>query len=420
MISIHESVRKKLLENPIHREIIIKFPDDDIADIGSENIIADSFELTQSICDGDFELGGCIAGRLSVKVVNVEVPLNNKRINVFIKQKYGSGDLTPAANLLPSETLCPGMQAKTFEHILFCGTIESSLRQKNRSVKEIIAYDDFYLMSRLNCKDWVSQYVARRQQAGSNITLGNFTDALLDQLDLAVGRDIPRQDMYGFSLNMSSALPFYHYINDVHKLDEALSDKVTALDMFKACCELNGTFGIIDDNGTIGRVSLVKITGQVTSKKPVDETITSYADLTFEEYVTRNINKLRFKYNKNQNYDYTYNASKESWYIADNIITKCCTSVGELLTNFYKKIDDTLTSNYIFGDILSYRPFTADVFARWWLEPGDKIAIKTGYNDTETVESFVLSRTLKGINGMRCIIKATGTEFLGKDEISSG
>ena len=57
------------------------------------------------------------------------------------------------------------------------------------------------------------------------------------------------------------------------------------------------------------------------------------------------------------------------------------------------------------------------MFARWWLEPGDKVAIKTGYNDTETVESFVLSRTLKGINGMHCIIKATGTEFLGKDEI---
>ena len=143
----------------------------------------------------------------------------------------------------------------------------------------------------------------------------------------------------------------------------------------------------------------------------------SYADLTFEEYVTRNINKLRFKYNKNQNYDYAYQTTKESWYIAENIITKCCTSVNELITNFYKQIDDTHISNYIFGDILSYRPFTADVFARWWLEPGDKVAIKTGYNDTETVESFVLSRTLKGINGMHCIIKATGTEFLGKDEI---
>lgn len=415
MINIAESLRKKLLENPIHREIIIKFPDDDIADIGSENIIADSFELTQSICDSDFELGGCIAGRLSVKVVNIEAPLNNKRIKVFIKQKYGRGDLTPATNLFPGEALYPGMQAKTLEHVLFCGTIDSSLRQKNRGVKEIIAYDDFYLMSQIKCKNWVSQYVARRQQAGNNITLANFTNALLDQLDLAVGRDIPRQNTQG--LNMSSALQFYHYINDVNKLDEALSDKVTVLDMYKACCELNGTFGIIEGSGTIGRESLVKIVGQATSKKIVDETIMSYADLTFEEYVTRNINKLRFKYNKNQNYDYAYQTTKESWYIAENIITKCCTSVNELITNFYKQIDDTHISNYIFGDILSYRPFTADVFARWWLEPGDKVAIKTGYNDTETVESFVLSRTLKGINGMHCIIKATGTEFLGKDEI---
>lgn len=86
MINIAESVRKKLLENPIHREIIIKFPDDDIADIGSDNIIADSFELTQSICDGDFELGGGIAGRLSVKVVNIESSLNNKRIRCILNK----------------------------------------------------------------------------------------------------------------------------------------------------------------------------------------------------------------------------------------------------------------------------------------------------------------------------------------------
>ena len=89
--------------------------------------------------------------RTSMRNVNIEAPLNNKRIKVFIKQKYGSGDLTPATNLFPGEALYPGMQAKTLEHVLFCGTIDSSLRQKNRGVKEIIAYDDFYLMSQIKC-----------------------------------------------------------------------------------------------------------------------------------------------------------------------------------------------------------------------------------------------------------------------------
>ena len=55
---------------------------------------------------------------------------------------------------------------------------------------------------------------------------------------------------------------------------------------------------------------------------------------------------------------------------------------------------------------------------RWWLECGDKVSIKTGFTDTETVDSFVFERTLKGTNGMRVGITANGTEYLGKDEIN--
>ena len=89
--------------------------------------------------------------------------------------------------------------------------------------------------------------------------------------------------------------------------------------------------------------------------------------------------------------------------------------MGELVTAF----NNNNGNNYIFYDLYSYRPFSADVFARWWLEPGDKVKIKTGYDDTETVESFVFERTIKGINGMRVTLKAQGTEFIGKDEIES-
>ena len=46
------------------------------------------------------------------------------------------------------------------------------------------------------------------------------------------------------------------------------------------------------------------------------------------------------------------------------------------------------------------------------------MSIKTGFTDTETVDSFVFERTLKGTNGMRVGITANGTEYLGKDEIN--
>lgn len=130
------------------------------SEIGSKNIIADSFELKQSICDdGEFTLGGCIAGQLTIQIIGIEQALNNKRINVFIRQTYSKGDLLPADSLYPADTLFPGAQTETIEKPIFSGTINSSLRQKNRAVKEIIAYDDIYIMSQIKCKNWFLGYV---------------------------------------------------------------------------------------------------------------------------------------------------------------------------------------------------------------------------------------------------------------------
>lgn len=410
MINIAESVRKKLLENPIHREIIIKFPDDDIADIGSDNIIADSFELTQSICDGDFELGGGIAGRLSVKVVNIESSLNNKRIRVYIKQKYGNGDLFPNEKLLPNETLYPGMQEATVERPLFYGTIDSSLRQKNRGVKEIIAYDDIYLLSQIKCKSWLTGYIGYT----SEITLGKLIKAALGTTDI----ESSKINDNSINFNYSKVLSWVGSSEGLapSRVGDILDDDITVLDLLKAYCELNAQFAVIDNLGRINPVRLFKYSSGKTEKKVLSEDIRYYADLSFEEYTTSPINLIRFYYNKNQLCDYGRSAEKQSWYVSKNDICKCLDDIGEIITAF----NDNNGANFIFHDLYSYRPFTADVFARWWLEPGDKVAIRTGYDDTETVESFVLSRTLKGINGMRCIIKATGTEYLGKDEITSG
>ncbi len=101
-------------------------------------------------------------------------------------------------------------------------------------------------------------------------------------------------------------------------------------------------------------------------------------------------------------------------YISDNIITACCTDIAGIVTSF----NDNKGNNYIFYNLYAYRPFKADVYGRWWLECGDKVSIKTGFTDTETVDSFVFERTLKGTNGMRVGITANGTEYLGKDEIN--
>lgn len=405
MLSIPNEIKPLLLENSIHREIIIRFPnaaEGEISEIGSSNIIAESFELKHSICDDkEFVIGGCIAGQLTIQVVGIEQALNNKRINVFIRQTYSTGDLLPSDTLYPSDDLFPGPQKATIETQIFSGTIDSSLRQKNRSVKEIIAYDDMYLMSQTKCATWFLGYVEHSIVDKPLKTLATvLIESSTDVGTKAIGRNFNDEKI----LKMN-----YDTVKSVVK------DNMVVTDLLKAYCELNACFAIINNYGNLVLKKLYKATSSATEKKPVDEEINAYADLSFEEYTTRPINRIRFKYNKDQNYDYGHSATRQSWYVSDNIITSCCSDVGELVTAF----NNNKGNNYIFNDLYSYRPFSADVFARWWLEPGDRVKIKTGYDDTETVESFVFERTIKGINGMRVTLKAQGTEFIGKDEIEN-
>lgn len=410
MITLDTETKALLLENSVQREIIIRFPDateDEITEIGSSNIIADSFELTHSICDSkEFVLGGCIAGQFTICVVGIEQALNNKRINVFIRQTYGTGDLYPSDELYPSEELYPGLQKETVEIQIFSGTIDSSLRQKNRSVKEIVAYDDIYRMSQTKCGKWLLGYIEHT----TDFTLRELIYAAFENLEISTGILI---NLYstGLSFNDTKVLSM-----DLSVAENVIKDDTTFVDLLISYCELNACFGIIDNEG---RLKLIKLYNQAssasTAKKAVDEIILSYKELTFEEYITRPINRIRFKYKNNSNFDYGHSSTRESWYVSNNLITCCCTGINELVTAF----NDNNGNNYIFYDLYSYRPFTADIFARWWIEPGDKVQIKTGYDDTEVVESFVFERTIKGINGMRVTLKAQGTEFLGKDEIES-
>ena len=80
------------MNDSLQREIIISFPDDDIPNITGGNIVYESLELTQAISDGkEFKLGSCIAGQLTVRVINVDTELNGKRIKVIMKQSYSKG-----------------------------------------------------------------------------------------------------------------------------------------------------------------------------------------------------------------------------------------------------------------------------------------------------------------------------------------
>ena len=403
MIRIDAATRNLLLNNSVHREIVLRFPDDDI-EITSANIVSESFELTQSICDGkDFTLGGGVVGTMQIKLIGVAGELTGKRVTAYVKQTYSANRLVPSASLVPSSSLIIGEQSSTVEYPLFTGKVRSMKRQRNRSVKLLTAYDCMYDFSKttiiLEALTGYAAYTSSR-----DVTLRGFITTMLNtKFDNIIYNDDTAHFVDTYLLSLRS-----EYIT------AAAKNGVSLLSLLQAYAEANAGFIVCDGSGNLHVRSLSKYSDASlhTAKKDVAEVIPSYHSLTFEEYTVKPIQYIRFKYQDKK--DFAYGSSKNnSWYLSDNIILRMCESISTIVMAMHAEN----RSNYIFGNLLTFQPFKADVFARWWLEPGDRVQIKTGYNDIETIDSFVLSRKIKGINGMSVTIEAKAKEYLGNMEI---
>ncbi len=399
MYKISEELKENYLNNTISREVILRFPDDDF-EIGSENIISESFELKNSIMDEQsFTLGGCIASEMKIKVFNINQSLQNKKIVVFLKIKYLS-QLFPSNNIFPSNNLYPGFGNIENEYPLFLGYVESAKRDKQqRTIKEIIAYDKFYDASqrKANGENYniISDYYTHGTQ---EIALNEFGNALL------IGYSENEFVLNSNGVNAKSKL----YFNDENLMKESEKTKDSILSLARAVFELKSAFGYIDESGNIKELEIYdKIKNQI-----VDETISAYMSLEVEEYITAPITRLDLIYNKDNFFVYSY--SDSSIYEMENEITKWCSDVSNLARSFYVRSPNEEKS-YLFNSIYCYRPYRIEVLNRWWINVGDYIQVNTGYADLQSFNSFVFSKTISGINSMRITLEAKGTQYLGKE-----
>lgn len=406
MIQLSQETRDLLLNNSVHREIILRFPDDDF-EIGSSNIVSESFELNQSICDGkSFKLGGGVVGKMEISVIGIDAELTGKKVNVFLKSTYSLNRLVPSPTLYPSPTLLIGEPRETVEHQLFSGKIYSAKKQKNRAVKKLTAYDAMYDFSKISVtSDALTSYA----QHYPTPQLKRFVTDLASWCDYD---DITADQTGGFQNNRL-------LLFDEDSIRACAKKGVKMSEILKAYAEANAGFMICAGDGSLRVKSLSEYVYPgtpvfTTQKKSVDEVITAYRSLSFEEYVTEPITWLSFLYQNDKKYLYG-SSEANSWYVSENIIFRMCSNISHFATGMW----DTNGANYIFYYLLTFRPFKADVFARWWLEPGDRVQIRTGYNDVETVDSFVLSRKIKGINGMSVTIEAKGSRYLDNKEVDS-
>lgn len=197
-------------------------------EIDSEYIVAESFELKNAISDeSELKLGGCIISEMRIQLFddkNVFANLTGKKIEVKISQDYTEGILYPNNNICPSIEITPLYTKKTTSEVkIFCGFVNSVKRQKNRRIREIIAYDELYKLS---------TYKAR-------LGLWRIVDTSTEQIDCN------RLFEWIIEGNFKAHDPFMQFINSSSKLSlskdlimEIMDNDTSMLDILKALCEM--------------------------------------------------------------------------------------------------------------------------------------------------------------------------------------
>ena len=380
----------------INRLLEIRFPNNDHDTIKSENIVAESMVITRSLCDGNFNLGGCIATSCEIQLIGI-LPdsIQGKRIQVVATQQWYADEA-----IYPSDTLTPGIN-KIYPGMhpllslggryFFTGTIDTAKRQSNRQIVKVTAYDDLYILGNKNVYTWFYNFAL-------NSPDGKITDLTSSLLSSQLS-DLQYYNLHGrngndkIALNLSASL-----------VENKCKGNLLALDVLKAICELTNCFGYINEKGVYYVVDIKGNNANAVS-------ISTYESLSFEEYETQIFDGIVLCYGENKRYIYGRASSYEQpscYYCKDNVIANCCkdsTTAGY----FGKNLAD---ASRLLNQDYCYRPFSLkidDNFAKD-VKLGSKVKIATGFStgDVQYVNSFVLKDRITGIVNLTHEFSAEG------------
>jgi len=193
----------------------------------------------------------------------------------------------------------------------------------------------------------------------------------------------------------------------------SFTDTLNATDLYNGFLELFGSFGKVSRNGDIETVVISQST-------PVAMTPAEYSELWWDEYDVESVGTVTYKY-----YDtptsselvgtYTLTGGGASTYQMNNNYALLNLSVTpteagtETVAEFVNQI---LASLFVpkLPDI-NFTPVTLDAIGLPYIEAGDYLEIDDA--DGGTVGTYVLSRTLSGIQVLTDSIESKGGEVLG-------
>ncbi len=363
------------------KQLIIEF---DNTVITNEDLFDQTMTLEESLCsEEELRFGACEASVLKFKAANIVAPMINKWLSVKM-----------VLNNHAEEPFIIG-RYKVAEDKLTA----------DKQWREITAYDAMYDIINADMAAWYNSVFPDSSQS---IPLEQFRNSFM------------------FFFNLEQVVPKGGLVNDRINIEKTIQpEQISGKDIITAICEINGCFGHIGRDGKFHYIYLPQAiqglypandlypdhapdylpwqqrTGHLYPQDPKSTRIGAdgtYIECKYEDYLCKTIDKLQVRQEENDIGAIVGRTGDNCYVIEDNFLVygKGNDELHEIANRIFNKITDVV-----------YRPFNADVKGNPCFEVGDPVRITTKY---ELIESYILQRTLKGIQALRDNYVSDGVE----------
>lgn len=376
--------------------------DDGKINITNTELHQEKFELTESLCsEQELTFGSCEAAMIKFTVSNTFLPMKGKWLTV----RMSLDGHTDAA-----------FQFGRYK-------VDSDTPTADRTCREVIAYDALYDVLTTDVAAWYNTVFPSHEEQKTDedgtittvtvydpVTMKQFRNSFfkhfgIEQADITLIND-------NMSIEKTVAVTASSETSSDTEESSTIGESMSGKEVLSCICEINGCMGHMGRDGTFHYIYLEQeIQGLYPRNDlyPADDLFPRnpkstqigkgfYVTATYEDYLVKTINKLQIREQKND-IGVIVGTGDNAYVIEDNFLVygKGTKELKSIANNVLSKIRGIV-----------YRPFTADCKGNPCLEVGDAVRLPTRY---ELIESYILKRTLKGIQALRDDLEADGEEY---------
>lgn len=358
----------QFLKDSVDKQLSI-VTDDGQIHITNNELHQEQFELTESLCsESELTFGSCEAGMVKFTVSNIFSGLKDKWMT--IKMALAGNTANP-------------FQIGRYK-------VYSDTPTADRTKRDIVAYDSLYDVINADVAEWYNTLLPDKD---SITTMKAFRDSFFKHFGI---------EQAGVQL-----------VNDDMKVEKTVEpEELSGATVLNCICEINGCFGHIGRDGRFHYIYLEQeIQGlyprnnlypadDLYPREPKSMRISKslYISAQYEDFLVKTIDKLQIR-KEEDDIGVIVGSGTNAYVIQDNFLVygKGNEELTGIANNIYEKIRGII-----------YRPFSADCKGNPCIEVGDAVRLPTRY---EIIESYVLKRTLKGIQALRDNYEAAGEEY---------